>query len=170
MVTVDSRPALQHVLKGQPAGLTPSPQCWPVDRTLLVAVPVRKQLPLKVEHLTADFGARPCVLGDGGCLASSPLAGEIADDVHPAQAGAAPEGYGCRRRSDHSPRFPRRPPPNSSIAAAVERLSPCKNTVTTGVCANEVGRRPRDLTRDKDPSITAHLPASFCNTLVGVCP
>lgn len=67
---------LQQALKGladRPGALS---QGGPVDRSLLVAVPVAKQLPLQLQQLGSELspGARP--FGDGG---------EITDQVRSAQ-------------------------------------------------------------------------------------
>ena len=65
----------QRGLKGladRPAGLL---QAGPIDCSLLVAVPVGKQLPLQLQQFRSEFGAGARAFGDGG---------EIPDHMGPA--------------------------------------------------------------------------------------
>ena len=112
---------LQRLLNGQPDRLTRSPQGQPVRSSSLPLVPVLKQLLPQLRQLGSELGAGAAAFGDGG---------QIALEV-------------CWAEKRSLTTVPAKPWPNSLIAAAAERLRPCRNTVTTGVTITHTQPRRR---------------------------
>ena len=105
-------------------------QRWRVDRAVLPLVPLNKQLLMQRQQLQADFATDALALGDGD---------QITDQMHPTQLPLHHRQVVVGREgiADHNAE---KAFPSSSIAAAAERLSPCRNTVTTGVTITQKRR------------------------------
>jgi hypothetical protein len=87
----------------------------PVDRSALPLVPVSEQMLLQRQQLGSDLLAGTLPFGDGR---------QVTDQMGPAQLPLEQRQL-CWAEKRSLTTVPAKPSPNSSIAAAAERLRPC---------------------------------------------